>query len=75
MAKKKAGKWFTKVRGSYLPSSAAGWLTYIPYTAYIFGVLTYVMHANYSFWNGFFIVLPNWIAAAVVMQWIASTKS
>ncbi len=75
MAKKKSNKWFHKVRGSYLPTNLAGWLTYIPYSAYTLGVVAYVWQSDYGFWTGAFIVVPNWIAAAVVMQWIASNKS
>ncbi|MDB5163586.1 MAG: hypothetical protein JWS12_203 [Candidatus Saccharibacteria bacterium] len=68
-------KWFMKVRGSYLPSSAVGWLTYIPYTAYLVGVLVFVLNQSYSFWHGLFIVLPNWIAAVAVMNYLAARKS
>ena len=68
MASKRSKKWFIKVRGSYLPNNGKGWLTYIPYTAYLVGVLVFVLSQHYDFWISMFIVLPNWVAAAAVMN-------
>ena len=68
-------KWFVKVRGSYLPSSWQGWLTYIPYLAYVLGVLVVALRSQTSFWNALFIVIPNWVAAFAIMQWVATRKS
>lgn len=72
---KKSKPWFKKVRGSYLPYSAAGKLTYIPYLAYTIGVMVFVMHQDYSFWLSLFILIPNWVAAAAVMNWVAARTS
>jgi hypothetical protein len=71
----KTKKWFIKVRGSYLPESWQGWLTYIPYLAYIIGVLVFVIRRKDSGWLALFTVLPNWIAAAVILTWVARRKS
>ncbi len=67
--------WFYKVRGSYLPATWQGWLTYLPFTIFLLwsgGVI-------YGFTNSlalFFILLFTvWVAGAVVMSWIASKKS
>lgn len=73
--KAKKGAWFVRVRGSYLPASLVGWLTYIPYTAYVVGVLIYVMSKRLDLWQSIFLVLPNWIAALVIMSWLAARKS
>ena len=75
MARKKSTKWFIRLRGSYLPNSIAGWLTYIPYVCYLFAVLAFVVHYNYGLVESIFVLVPNWVAAAVVLQWFASNKS
>ncbi|GAC1391693.1 MAG: hypothetical protein NVSMB46_05150 [Candidatus Saccharimonadales bacterium] len=67
--------WFIVTRGSYLPCSLSGWLTYIPYTVYILGVLVYVFVHHEYIYRGLFIVVPNWVAAAAVMNYVASRKS
>lgn len=67
--------WFVRTRGSYLPMSWQGALTYIPYLAYLIGVTAFVFRRNYSFWLAVFILVPNWIAASVIMTWIAKQKS
>lgn len=71
----KKGAWFVRVRGSYIPCSLAGWLTYIPYVAYILGVWWYATNQQWDFLLGLFVIAPNWIAALVVMTYIASRKS
>jgi len=68
-------KWFKKVRGSYLPNNIKGVLTYIPYLGYMIGVLIYVINNKDNFWEIIFFVVPNWLAACIVMTWVASHKS
>ena len=75
MKKSRKQKWFVKVRGSYLPCSWQGWLTYIPYLASVIGVLVVALHNQTSFWDALFIVIPNWVAAFAIMQWVATRKS
>jgi hypothetical protein len=67
--------WFIKVRGSYLPNSWQGWIYYIPYLAYTVGVLVFVIRRKDTFWLAVFTVVPNWIAAGVIMTWLARMKS
>jgi uncharacterized membrane protein (GlpM family) len=74
MAKKKT-KWFYKTRGSYLPKTLPGWLTYIPYLAYLIGVLVFVLQRRDNFWLGVFTVVPNYVAAVIILTWIAKHKS
>ena len=73
--KKTHNVWFRKIRGSYLPSSQAGWLTYLPYVAYLIGVFVFVLQAHYNFWLAIFVIVPNWVAASAVLTWIAARKS
>ncbi|HEX5448098.1 MAG TPA: hypothetical protein VFW90_02765 [Candidatus Saccharimonadales bacterium] len=76
MARKtKRTKWFKPVRGSYLPSSWQGWLSYIPFIAYL--IFTMVVGWQDSSTKGLAIlyIVPNWVAATVVMTWIAKRTS
>jgi hypothetical protein len=76
MAKKSAqSKWFIKVRGSYLPANWKGWLTYIPFVAFLLVVLVHAFDVKSNAADIFYMVFPQWVAAAVVMTWIASRKS
>jgi hypothetical protein len=72
---KKSTKWFKKVRGSYIPNSWQGWLCYVPYVGYM--VLSYIYVMSVLGYNllSLFIIIPNWVAAAAVMTWLASSKS
>lgn len=75
MAKKsKKPKWFIAVRGSYLPNSWQAWLLYLPFTAYLVFALVVGWQADTASKAVLFIV-PNWIAAAVAMTWIAKRTS
>ena len=73
--KLKIGAWFHKVRGSYLPGSWQGWLTYIPFTAFLIWTLMWAIDTETSVAKVLFMVFPMWIAAAVVMTWLAASKS
>ncbi len=75
MTKRKSNKWFVKVRGSYLPNSWQGWLLYIPFVAYLITVFIVVDRNSHSVSDTLYGIFPQWIAAAVVMTWIASKKS
>jgi hypothetical protein len=68
-------KWFYKTRGSYIPKTWPGWLTYIPYLAYLIGVVAFVLRRHDSFWLALFTVVPNFIAAGIILSWIAKRKS
>ena len=72
---KKNPTWFIKVRGSYLPNSGAGWLTYIPYLVYLVGTTVAALHEHYGFITTMLLLVPNWIVAAAVMNWVAERHS
>jgi len=73
--KVRPGAWFIPVRGSYLPASPAGWWTYVPFVAYL--VFSLIVGLNNTSSNALAVlyVVPNWVAAAVVMTFIAARKS
>ena len=73
--KKRNNAWFIKLRGSYLPASWQGWALYAVYAAYVLGVVAYVVAKGYDRWQAVFWVFPNWVAALVVMTWVAKAKS
>jgi len=74
---KKQGKkqaWFRPLRGSYIPVSWKGWLTYIPYVVYLY--LTYVLLVpNRPVLDTILFLIPYWVAGVVVMHWLAKIKS
>ena len=74
-SKTKPNAWFIPVRGSYLPNSFAGWITYIPYIAYI--IATYIIAINETESLGLAIlyIVPNQVTATVVLTYVASKKS
>ena len=75
LPKLKPGAWFVPVRGSYLPYSPQGWLTYIPFTAYLVFTLIAGLNNTDSWQMATLFIVPNWVAAAAVMTWIAARKS
>lgn len=75
MAKKRPNKWFVKVRGSYLPNSWQAWLLYVPFVSFLLTVLIAAVRTEHSASDMFYAIFPQWVAAAVVMTWIASQKS
>lgn len=72
---KNSNKWFKKVRGSYVPISWQGWLSYAPYLAYLIFVYAYVMYAFGYTLMSVFIIIPNWVAAVAAMSWFASKRA
>jgi hypothetical protein len=92
-AKRSSGKnkpWFIKVRGSYLPCSWQGWLTYVPYVYligygfwHVIGQDVWTCHAfgncvlrqQTIIANAVLTLIPYVVALVVVMTWIAKKKS
>jgi hypothetical protein len=75
LPKHRKGAWFVSVRGSYLPISWQGWLTYLPFLAYLgFSVVAAVDYTGNDV-KAILWIVPNWVAAAVVMTWIAKVTS
>ena len=63
------------LRGSYIPCSWQGWLTYIPFTAYlVFAVVMGWQEAD-SPSKAILFIVPNWVAATAIMTWIAKRTS
>jgi hypothetical protein len=76
MAKKsKKSKWFIPVRGSYLPNNWLGWLTYLPFTAYLLFSAYFGWQDTNTAAGAVLFIVPNWIAAAAVMTWLAKRTS
>jgi hypothetical protein len=75
MANKKNKKGFIAVRGSYLPDSWQGWLTYIPFGAYLVCSPVLAINNTDTITIAALFIAPNWVAAAVVMTWIAKRTS
>ena len=74
-SKHKKNVWFKEVRGSYLPVSKAGWLTYIPFLAYLlFSAITGVKYTN-SIAMAILFIVPNWVAATAIITYVAARKS
>lgn len=75
MKKTKTKPWFKKIRGSYIPNSWPGWLTYVPFSLFLVIVLVAGVRTQHSVSDVFYMIFPQWVAAAVVMTWIAARKS
>jgi hypothetical protein len=66
--------WFKPLRGSYIPVHWKGWLTYLPYVAYLY--LTYAMlDRNRSPLDTVLFLVPYWVAGVIIMHWVAKQKS
>ena len=75
MLRKKSKKWFIKVRGSYLPVTWQAWLLYMPFVSFLILVVISAVNDNNQVDDMFYAIFPQWVAAAIVMTWIASQKS
>lgn len=73
--KARKGAWFIPVRGSYLPCSWQGALTYIPFLYYLAITFMAVNRNTHSVSDFVIILFPYWVSGAVVMHWIAKQKS
>lgn len=69
------GAWFIRLRGSYLPVSWQGWLTYVPFTAYLVFAQLYGRWETNSIAQAILFIVPNYVAAAAVMTYVARLKS
>lgn len=69
--KARKGAWFVPVRGSYLPASIAGWLTYIPFIAYLLFTMIVAWEQASSHLVAVLYIVPNWVAATAVLTWVA----
>lgn len=72
--KSNTAPWFKRLRGSYIPIHWKGWLTYVPYLAYLY--LSYALLVpNRSPLETIIFLVPYWVAGVIVMHWIAKIKS
>ena len=71
MLRKKSKKWFIKVRGSYLPVTWQAWLMYVPFVSFLVLVVIAAVNDNNQVDGMFYAIFPQWVAAAIVMTWIA----
>ena len=75
LPKVRKGAWFVKLRGSYLPVTWQGALTYVPFVGYLVYSMMQATTPGHSARAALMIIFPQWVAAAVVMTWIAGRKS
>lgn len=75
MTKSSKKIWFNKVRGSYLPCSAEGWLLYVPFIAFLVATLLLAFRGGRSPAGVAYFLFPQYICALVVMHWIAAQFS
>lgn len=75
LPKKRPGAWFIKVRGSYLPASGPGRLTYLPFLAFLVFSCSAAFEGTDSWTMAILFIIPNWVAAAAIMTYIAARKS
>lgn len=73
--KPRKGAWFVPLDWSYLPASWQGWLTYIPFVAFLVMTFLAVDRNSHSVSDTLLGIFPFWVSAAVVMHWLASHKS
>lgn len=66
--------WFKPLRGSFIPIHWKGWLTYVPYIAYLY--FTYALLVpNRPAIDTILFLIPYWVAGVIIMHWIAKLKS
>jgi hypothetical protein len=73
--KLKKDKWFISTRGSYLPNSNKGWLTYIPYFVYLLFSFILVWEVSAAEVVKVYLILVQWAFAGLFMTWLAKNKS
>ena len=76
MAKKgKQKAWFVKTRGSFLPRTWQGILIYLCYVAYLIFALVEAINTQSSVARAILFIVPQWVAAIVVVTWLANNHS
>jgi hypothetical protein len=74
-SKKSKNKWFKSIRGSYLPISSKGWLTYLPFIAYLIVSFYLTWKLNAAVFARVYLVAVQWLLAGILMTLIAKQKS
>ncbi len=77
MATKKINKnkWFKPIRGSYLPASSQGWLTYIPFISYLAFSFILAWEVNVTLAVKIYLIATQWLLAGLFMSWVARNRS
>jgi hypothetical protein len=80
MSKKRATKskknvWFIRVRGSYLPASLQGWLTYVVFLSYVVITAIITFDINTSVWYQALATFSLWVTGAVILTFVAESSS
>jgi hypothetical protein len=72
---KKVKPWFRQIRGSYIPNSRNGWLTYIPYGLYLIitGVVSFL--GTTTVLSIVVRIAVLWIIGSCIMTVFASRRS
>lgn len=73
--KPKRGAWFVKIRGSYLPCSWQGALTYVPMIAFLITIVAFTLQNTDSITEALYVMFPYFVCTGVVMHWLAARKS
>ena len=50
-------------------------MLYVPFVGFLVSVLVAAVRTQHSVSDAVYMVFPQWVAAAVVMTWIAAQKS
>jgi hypothetical protein len=73
--KAKKAAWFVKVRGSYLPRAWQGWVSYIPFVAFLVWAQIALEDSALSTSIAVLIYFSCLISSGLAMTWIAARKS
>jgi membrane-anchored protein YejM (alkaline phosphatase superfamily) len=73
--RKSKNNWFIPIRGSYLPASGWGWLSYIPFTGYLVSTFLLTYNLNIALAMRVYFVVIQWSFAGLIMTWLAKHKS
>jgi hypothetical protein len=73
--KTKRQRWFSHVRGSYLPRDLQGWLTYIPFVGYLVISVVIANNLSASYIVKSYLIVVQWLLAGILLTNIAKNKS
>ena len=68
-------KWFKPVRGSYIPISTFGWLTYVPFVGYLVFVAKITVDQTHNVSYRLITIFGQWVIASLVMTVVAKRFS
>jgi hypothetical protein len=71
----KSQAWFKPLRKSYIASTYQGALCYIPFVSYLLLSAIVVIRYMSSKFVAVFVIIPNWLAAYLLMTAFARSRS